>query len=100
MPVPLLLKSGDIVVMTGPCRKAFHGKFSRSAFHLWVSLMRFQIGVPLIIENTLPDYLSNNNQYDDAPDWKLFGDFMSTSRINLNIRQVYPKQQSEETVQQ
>jgi len=62
--------------------------------------MRFQIGVPLIIENTLPDYLSNNNQYDDAPDWKLFGDFMSTSRINLNIRQVYPKQQSEETVQQ
>ncbi|KAG1081807.1 hypothetical protein G6F42_022816 [Rhizopus arrhizus] len=78
VPVPLLLKSGDIVVMTGPCRKAFHG-------------------VPLIIENTLPDYLSNNNQYDDAPDWKLFGDFMSTSRINLNIRQVYPKQQSEET---
>lgn len=56
-------------------------------------------GVPLIMQDTLPDYLSNNNQYDDAPDWKLFGDFMSTSRINLNIRQVYPRNQSEDTVQ-
>lgn len=26
VPIPLLLKSGDIIVMTGPCRKAFHGK--------------------------------------------------------------------------
>ncbi|KAG2200612.1 hypothetical protein INT47_007356 [Mucor saturninus] len=72
VPLALYLRSGDIIVMTGPCRKAFHG-------------------VPLILENTLPDYLSNNNQYADSPDWKLFGDFMSTSRINLNIRQVYPK---------
>lgn len=48
------------------------------------------LGVPLIIEGSLPDYLSNNNEYSDSPDWKLFGDFMSTSRINLNIRQVYP----------
>ncbi|KAG1236466.1 hypothetical protein G6F68_005948 [Rhizopus microsporus] len=71
VPTPLLLRSGDVIVMTGPCRKAFHG-------------------VPLIIEGSLPDYLSNNNEYSDSPDWKLFGDFMSTSRINLNIRQVYP----------
>ncbi|KAG1473558.1 hypothetical protein G6F56_000885 [Rhizopus delemar] len=67
VPTPLLLRSGDIIVMTGPCRKAFHG-------------------VPLIIENSLPEYLSN----EEDPDYKLFGDFMSTSRINLNIRQVYP----------
>lgn len=44
------------------------------------------VGVPLIIENSLPEYLSN----EEDPDYKLFGDFMSTSRINLNIRQVYP----------
>ncbi|GAA5815660.1 hypothetical protein MFLAVUS_009173 [Mucor flavus] len=75
MEAPLVsLRSGDIIVMTGPCRKAFHG-------------------VPLILENTLPDYLSNKNEYSDSPDWKLFGDYMSTSRINLNIRQVYPKGQ-------
>lgn len=52
--------------------------------------------MPLIIEDTLPDYLSNNNAYQDAPDWKLYGDFMSTARINLNIRQVYPKGTREE----
>lgn len=55
------------------------------------------LGVPLILENTLPDYLSNNNQYPDSPDWKLYGDFMSTSRINLNIRQVYPKGEQHES---
>ncbi|KAF9985145.1 hypothetical protein BGZ75_003320 [Mortierella antarctica] len=27
-PTPVLLQSGDILVMTGPCRSAFHGKFS------------------------------------------------------------------------
>ncbi|KAI7897704.1 uncharacterized protein BX663DRAFT_490633 [Cokeromyces recurvatus] len=73
VPIPLLLRSGDIVVMTEPCRKAFHG-------------------VPLIIEDTLPDYLSNKNEYEDSPDWKLYGDFMSTSRININVRQVNPRE--------
>lgn len=57
------------------------------------------LGVPLILENTLPDYLSNNNEYADSPDWKLFGDFMDTSRINLNIRQVYPKGEQHENQQ-
>ncbi|CAO3638559.1 unnamed protein product [Mucor hiemalis] len=72
VPTPLYLRSGDIIVMTEPCRKAFHG-------------------VPLILENTLPDYLSSQNEYEDSPDWKLVGDYLSTSRINLNIRQVFPK---------
>lgn len=58
---------------------------------------KYDLGVPLILENTLPDYLSNNNEYSDSPDWKLFGDFMSTSRINLNIRQVYPKGEQHES---
>jgi alkylated DNA repair protein alkB family protein 1 len=26
VPTPLYLRSGDIIVMTEPCRKAFHGK--------------------------------------------------------------------------
>lgn len=72
VPTPIYLRSGDIIVMTKPCRKSFHG-------------------VPLIIEDTLPDYLSNKNEYADSPDWKLIGDYLSTSRINLNIRQVFPK---------
>lgn len=29
VPTPLLLRSGDVIVMTGPCRKAFHGIVKR-----------------------------------------------------------------------
>ncbi|KAI8882411.1 Yip1-domain-containing protein [Backusella circina FSU 941] len=66
VPIPLYLRSGDIIVMTGPCRKAYHG-------------------VPLIIEGTLPDYLDSQ---DGDADWAIFGEYMRTTRINLNIRQV------------
>lgn len=52
------------------------------------------IGVPRILENTLPAYLESSRKDDDDDDdddgWKLFGDYMSTARINLNIRQVFP----------
>ncbi|KAI8876631.1 hypothetical protein K501DRAFT_261852 [Backusella circina FSU 941] len=70
-PAALYLRSGDMVVMTGPCRRVFHG-------------------VPLIIEDSLPDYLStsNNNNNNDDDDYKLYSEFMKTARINLNIRQV------------
>ncbi|KAI8388032.1 uncharacterized protein BYT42DRAFT_602653 [Radiomyces spectabilis] len=74
-PVALHLRSGDIVVMTEACRKAFHG-------------------VPRILEDTLPDYLSPAATYPDAPNWKLFGTYISTSRININIRQVYKEHSS------
>lgn len=97
VPIPLYLRSGDIIVMTGPCRKAFHGKETCQPPQFIPSLKSFLfIGVPLIIEDTLPDYLSNNNTYQDALDWELYGDFMSTARINLNIRQVYPKDTKEQ----
>ncbi|KAI7884931.1 hypothetical protein K492DRAFT_204403 [Lichtheimia hyalospora FSU 10163] len=65
-PIPIHLKSGDLLIMTGQCRKAYHG-------------------VPRIIENSLPEYLSPCIKDDD---WKLYGSYMKTSRINLNIRQV------------
>ncbi|KAG0056978.1 hypothetical protein BGZ83_002585 [Gryganskiella cystojenkinii] len=76
-PTPILLQSGDILVMTGPCRAAFHG-------------------VPRIIENTLPDYLQTRP---DDPEWDIYAEYLSEARINLNIRQVYPpkKKQEEET---
>jgi hypothetical protein len=57
---------------------------------LLIYFLFFLLGVPRIIEGSLPNYLSNENEYNDSPNWKLFGEFMSTSRINLNIRQVYP----------
>ncbi|CAB4422914.1 unnamed protein product [Rhizophagus irregularis] len=67
-PIALYLRSGDISIMCGPCRTNFHG-------------------VPRILEGTLPKYLEPN--YDDDPEWKIYGDFMSSSRINVNVRQVF-----------
>ncbi|KAJ7940719.1 hypothetical protein B0H13DRAFT_2397445, partial [Mycena leptocephala] len=69
-PVPILLRSGDIVIMSGPaCRRAFHG-------------------VPRILENTLPAHLAAQL---DEPQWAPFAEYMATTRININVRQVFPK---------
>ncbi|KAG0366970.1 hypothetical protein BC939DRAFT_499676 [Gamsiella multidivaricata] len=67
-PTPILLQSGDILVMTGPCRSAFHG-------------------VPRIIEDTIPEYLRSRPE---EPEWDIYADYLVEARINLNIRQVYP----------
>ncbi|EPB81909.1 hypothetical protein HMPREF1544_11360 [Mucor circinelloides 1006PhL] len=69
-PIPLKLNSGDMIVMTAIARRAYHG-------------------VPRILENTLPDYMLPENVDDE--DWKMYGEYMKTTRINLNIRQVFPK---------
>nr|CAG8625960.1 14090_t:CDS:2 [Entrophospora candida] len=54
--------------MYGPSRANFHG-------------------VPRILENTLPSYLKQSNNND--PDWNIYAEYMSTSRINVNVRQVF-----------
>lgn len=51
--------------------------------------LTFALGVPRILENTLPEYMLPESVDDE--DWKPFGDYMKTTRINLNIRQVFPK---------
>ncbi|KAF9929656.1 hypothetical protein FBU30_001385 [Linnemannia zychae] len=75
VPTPILLQSGDILIMTGPCRSAFHG-------------------VPRIIEDTLPEYLCKNST---DPEWDIYADYLAEARINLNIRQVYPPKSSATT---
>ncbi|KAF8078005.1 hypothetical protein FPV67DRAFT_1615190 [Lyophyllum atratum] len=68
-PVPILLRSGDVVIMSGPeCRRAYHG-------------------VPRILEGTLPPHLGSV----DA-DWEPYEGYMRTTRININVRQVFPKE--------
>jgi alkylated DNA repair protein alkB family protein 1 len=75
-PTPMWLRSGDISVMSGPCRRNFHG-------------------VPRIVEDTLPEYLSTRAELDsdeDVEEWRPFGLYMeSGKRLNLNVRQVYPR---------
>jgi len=70
-PVPILLRSGDAIIMSGPaCRRAYHG-------------------VPRILENTLPQYLEVG---DGDIDWtKELEEYLRTTRINVNVRQVFPK---------
>jgi alkylated DNA repair protein alkB family protein 1 len=62
------LRSGDALFMSKKARFAWHG-------------------VPKIIPNTCPEYLAdwpNNDKY-SFPDW---ANWMTTKRINLNVRQM------------
>ncbi|KAI9592281.1 hypothetical protein BDF19DRAFT_425481 [Syncephalis fuscata] len=92
-PTPIYLRSGDVLIMTGTSRYAYHG-------------------VPRIVEDTLPDWLAANpcdshtgthyeqkssqeeEQVKDSIDmsntdyWSRYGAYLSTSRINVNVRQV------------
>ncbi|KAH7910652.1 hypothetical protein BJ138DRAFT_1064760 [Hygrophoropsis aurantiaca] len=73
-PVPILLRSGDVVIMSGPeCRRAYHG-------------------VPRVLENTLPTHF-DSCEIEGAieGDLKLYKEYMKTTRININVRQVFPK---------
>ncbi|KAN0076875.1 hypothetical protein V8E55_010730 [Tylopilus felleus] len=73
-PIPILLRSGDVLIMSGPaCRRAYHG-------------------VPRILEHTLPTHFSQPSEgSDEVMDWEPYKDYMCTTRININVRQVFPK---------
>ena len=71
-PIPLLLRSGDVIIMSGPaCRRAYHG-------------------VPRVLEGTLPDHLGPGVYDSGEDDWAPFAHYLKTSRININVRQVFP----------
>ncbi|KAI0781307.1 hypothetical protein BD413DRAFT_608470 [Trametes elegans] len=73
-PMPILLRSGDVVVMSGPaCRRAYHG-------------------VPRILEGTLPPHLEGGDGSEDGDDdWKIYEEYLRGTRVNVNVRQVFPK---------
>ncbi|KAI0075833.1 hypothetical protein K474DRAFT_1663839 [Panus rudis PR-1116 ss-1] len=77
-PKAILLRSGDVVIMSGPqCRRAYHG-------------------VPRILEGTLPPhFVSENDGVDEKGgkdlEWEPYEEYLRTTRINVNVRQVFPK---------
>ncbi|KAG1826996.1 uncharacterized protein BJ212DRAFT_1474195 [Suillus subaureus] len=72
-PTAILLRSGDVVIMSGPaCRRAYHG-------------------VPRILEDTLPDHFSLKSDGEGFSSWTSYELYMRTTRININVRQVFPK---------
>jgi alkylated DNA repair protein alkB family protein 1 len=98
-PIPIILESGDALLMYGNARRYFHG-------------------VPKVLENTLPlylypskratrDYLEKIDkrkeflriekleddlellkEEEDKDDWDIYGRYMLDSRINVNVRKV------------
>ena len=48
-----------------------------------------RIGVPRILEGTLPAHLDDNVEHGE--DWAPYAKYMRTTRINVNVRQVFPK---------
>jgi alkylated DNA repair protein alkB family protein 1 len=86
-PMPILIRSGDVIMMSGETRYAFHS-------------------VPRMIENTTPgmnallqsspfaddvDFILNNA--DD--DWKDEQEYITGARINMNCRQVMMDNETE-----
>lgn len=80
-PTAIYLRSGDVLIMSGACRRVFHG-------------------VPRVVEGSLPDHLKHSSCWDapdksrasseEQQDWDAFARYMSTTRININLRQVLP----------
>ncbi|XP_013774319.1 nucleic acid dioxygenase ALKBH1-like [Limulus polyphemus] len=68
-PMPIFIRSGDVVVMSGASRLAYHG-------------------VPKIIltEKGLGWKSAESNN----SDWKQYDDYLKNYRINMNVRQVWP----------
>jgi alkylated DNA repair protein alkB family protein 1 len=81
-PIPLILRSGDVLVMAGRGRQAYHG-------------------VPRIMEGTLPSHFARidmlgdeaepaEEENEEAVIDRAVREWMQTARINVNVRQVFP----------
>jgi alkylated DNA repair protein alkB family protein 1 len=46
-------------------------------------------GVPRILEDTLPPHLQEGDGGDE--EWAPYAEYLRTARINVNVRQVFPK---------
>lgn len=45
-------------------------------------------GVPRILESSLPTHLKSGSE--SGEDWDLIANYLETTRININVRQVFP----------
>ena len=70
-PSALRLHSGDVLLMSGEKRRAFHA-------------------VPRIIEDSLPRFLKANPPFTtDSEAWTMCQEFIQSARVNVNVRQVF-----------
>lgn len=90
--IPVLLRSGDVVIMSGPrCRRAYHGaEYNKRRSRLEANKVFINSGVPRILEGSLPPHLYATGCSLDEGDFGLFEAYLRTTRININVRQVFP----------
>ncbi|GAA5975863.1 hypothetical protein JCM10908_005307 [Rhodotorula pacifica] len=73
-PLPVLLRSGDGLIMSGAGRRAYHA-------------------LPRVLEETLPDHLRADcadPEELEGEDWRLYGEYLERgARINVNVRSVF-----------
>ncbi|CEG42244.1 alkylated dna repair protein [Plasmopara halstedii] len=75
VPLEILLRSGDVVIMGGASRTCYHG-------------VARVLPSPFEVEsNTLKALVQSD---DDAKEYEAILNYLSSQRINLNVRQVYP----------
>ena len=90
-PTAILLRSGDTVIMSGPaCRRAYHGEYLSTKYpsHHGCGFTNAMVaGVPRILEGTLPSHLED----DATSDWAAYEEYLRNARINVNVRQVFPR---------
>ena len=107
-PVTMYIRSGDIVVMEGPARLSYHAVPKILPDSCTLSQPGKQTGGPQNDQNKSPTDHSNESLQDDINEQiaelnqemdKTLADFdasdyweyLKTSRINMNIRQVLPR---------
>ncbi|KAK4331651.1 Fe2OG dioxygenase domain-containing protein [Rhodotorula toruloides] len=72
-PLPIHLRSGDGLIMSGEGRRVYHA-------------------LPRVLEGTLPDYLlaSQPDPVEGAESWVPYGEYLQRgARINVNVRSVF-----------
>lgn len=105
-PVPILLHSGDVVVLGGPSRLRYHGVgkvFNCERYGGIYSSIDCALTLLFVYNHKLavvPDTTSANNALESEAPFSISKeraahqleliDFITSTRININVRQVYP----------
>jgi DNA alkylation damage repair protein AlkB len=94
-PIPIRLRSGDVMIMSGSSRRAVHGVSTILQRTIAPNLLNGLINYSLshIINYNKDDYPSNERKE------KLL-DYFSVLRININVRQVFDRSRKTVTLKQ
>ena len=80
-PLPLLLRSGDVIVLSGPSRRSYHGTCLGHHLPVSRSLTLLHAGIPRVLDGTLPSHFSEASTIEDDSSWDpVMADYLRTTR--------------------